>query len=319
MKKLSIIAILAAAIFASCSNEENNTIPVDKNELQIELTDMSNTRSGAKTSFVTNDQIGLFITGTGYTPGVVNYKTSDAGINWAPAGGVGSGIKLTGNTANVYAFYPTASTLSTPLSATSTFPMSIPATDDFAATAATDYLWGTGTQVTNLSAAACKSTLTFKHALSKVSFIINKSVDYPATTPPGQITQIKLSSAATNIVTNGTVVVSTGAFTTGTKSSSVTLTPGATTYINAYNATPSTTIVAYMLAAPVNYTGGDLVLTLTIDGKAMAVTGFPTAPDWSAYKDYQYTITVSPTELVVSSVTITAWAVDTTANGMTAN
>lgn len=315
MKKVCLIAAFASILLAGCSNDESPSgakTETAKNELGI-VVDAIGTRA-IKSGFIAADEVSVFVTGTGYTPALVNYKYS--GTAWAPSGGAGTGIKLVGNAASVYAFYPKTLTLSA-LSAAGTFPVTLLAADDFSATATPDYLWGTGTTVSNLTPGTTNtSTLTLKHALAKISFVINADANYPITGGSGALTKIELLSAGTKLVTAGTVAVGTGAF-AATASIGAAFTYTGTKTINA---AAGTTITASALEAPIKYTATDFVLKLTIDGKAMVVTGFPAAPDWSdASKNYVYTITVSPTELVLAStVVINDWTA-TAIPGLTAN
>lgn len=309
MKKQMILMAMATsiALFAGCSKDEVTPSTGSSNQLAVSMASIT-TKAGTsvKTVWAANNEIGVFVTGTGYTPAVTNYKTSD-GTAWtfstAP-------VYLIGNPASVYAVYPANTQLSgTTPDATSTFTASVPATDDFAASGATDYMWGIGTKTVSNATGDNATVITMKHAFSKVSFIINKDVNYPTTAGTGNITGITLSSAGNKIVTGGSVIVGTGVFTPATyNTGDLQYTPSAATYINAYNATtPSAVVTATLLACPVAYASADLALSLTIDGKTMPVTNFPTSPDWHGYCDYQYTITVSPTSLAVTSVTITAW------------
>lgn len=306
MKKQMILMAMATSmtLLAGCSKDEVTPSTGSSNQLAVSMASITTKAgTGVKAAWATNDEIGVFVTGTGYTPAVTYYKTSN-GTAWAFST---APVYLIGNSASVYAVYPKATTLSgTTPDATSTFTASVPTADNFAASAATDYMWGTGTAVSNNTTNA--STITMKHALSKVSFIINKDVNYPTTAGTGNITNITLKSATNKIVTGGNVIVGTGTFTATTyNTGDLQYTPSATTYANVYNATPSTTVTATMLVCPVAYASADLALSLTIDGKTMPVTNFPISPDWHGYCDYQYTITVSPASLVVTSVNITAW------------
>jgi hypothetical protein len=328
-QQLLLCAVASVAFLSSCSNDDVHA-PASKGSATLavnvaNLSTKADAATGMKSSFATSDSIGVFVVGTGYTSVVTSYATANGGAAWAYGAynttdygatwGKSTGIQLTGNDADVYAVYPARVKLSdNNPTAASTFNVSVPTSDDFAESGATDYLWGKGgAKVNSNSVDNSKTTITMKHALSKVSFIINKSATYPAAASAGKITKIALSSAAGKIVTGGTTIVGTGAFAPTTyNTGDLTYTSASDTYINAYNATtPPTNVTASFLAAPVAYLGSDLALSITIDGKTMTVTNFPVAPDWSGYKDYQYTITVNPTSLVVSSVIISPWTVTT--------
>jgi hypothetical protein len=308
-RKMLAITALASILLASCSNDEKQ-IATTGNQLGIVVKSLGT--KAVKSAWQVNDELGVFVTGTGYTPAVTDYKYD--GTLWASST-ADAGIKLTSNSASVYAFYPKTLALSS-LEESGTYAVAIPAADDFAATATPDYLWGTGTSVTNLTPGATNvSTLTMHHSLAKISFVINSDGSYPVTGGLGNLTQIKLTSTGGKLATGGTVAVGTGAF-SATSAAGTAFTYGGNATINAVS---GTTVTAYALVAPVNYTGGDLALTLTIDGKEMQVASFPIAPDWSdAGKNYVYNITVSPTQLkVANSVIITDWTA-TSVTGLTA-
>jgi hypothetical protein len=317
MKKVSLIAAIASILLASCSKDSSVDVVTDSQLMKVQVAGLK-TKSPVS-SFLTNDEIGVFINGTGYTPSVAGYKTANGGASWAPSA---SSVMLTGNTASVYAFYPSSLVL-TPsgagMDANSTFPVAVPASDDFAASAASDYLWGTGTSVSNADNSNT-SVITLRHALAKISFVINKDANYPVSA--GNITNITLSSAGSTLVNSGTTAVGTGAFTATGYTDKFEYVPATATNINELG---GSTVTAYALVAPCNYTSGDLKLSVIIDGKAMPVTGF-VSPDWSqvdaansnSYREYRYVITVSPTGLIVSTVNIITWVADTSAGGLIA-
>jgi hypothetical protein len=173
-------------------------------------------------------------------------------------------------------------------------------------------MWATPVSATNLTPNTSNVvTLTFNHALSRISFIINKDANYPTATGSGNITSIKLTNGGTPFTTAGTFRVSDGNFTATTSSAtSIEFTPVATplTYINEYNATPSTIEIACGLVAPTTTALSVIGLQMTIDGKTMTATGFPGTPVWLSGNSYSYTVTVGPTALTVSpTVTVKAW------------
>jgi len=295
-----MLSVVASTLLMGCSSDDTDPkIQAQNRQLNIVVHDIA-TKS-VKSTFVADDEIAVFVNGTGYTPVVTSYKYN--GTNWSPSLGTDKGIMLTGNTANVYACYPADVTLNE-LTPNGTFDITTPETNDFAATSTSERLWATGTIASNLVPGTSNvSTLTFNHSLAKVSFILVSDGNYPVTNGSGVVTKIALSSSSSKIVKDGTVKISDGTFTpSATLVPSLTYTSGSTTVINAKG---SSNIKAYCLVAPVNYTTGDLVLKITIDNKEMTVSNFPATPNWSAAgNDYQYTITVSPTELSVSNTTV---------------
>jgi hypothetical protein len=316
-KNLLLFATTALVVLGSCSQNDTTASGGAGSELKVKTTGIT-ARAGEKTAWAANDEIGIFVTGTGYTPVVTNYKTTDGTI-WAFST---APISLTGNPASVYAVYPAATALSvttpaTALDATSTFTTSAPATDDFAASGATDYMWGTGTAVSNATGNNT-STVTMHHALAKLSFIVVKSANYPTGTTAGKINAITLTSAGSEIVTSGTVKISDGTFTAGTPTvASLAYSLSTAININEVGATAKT---AYMLVCPnTAFTTGDLTFSVTVDGKTMPISGLTAVPSWAGGNNYTYTITISPAGLaVVSPVTITPWT-EGTGGSLTAN
>jgi len=313
MKKQFIMAAFACILLASCSSEDSPSgaqTATTKDELNIVMGGID-TRS-VKSAWTADDEVNVFVTGIGYAPTVATYKYS--GAAWAPST-TGTGVKLTGNPASVYAFYPKTLSLSS-VASTGTFSVTIPVSDDFTATATPDYLWGTGTPASNLTPGTTNSsTLTMKHSLAKISFIINSDGTYPIVTD--DVTKIVLSSIGGKLVTAGNTTVGSGSF-TATASAGTDFTYSGKATINNVS---GNTITAYALVAPMKYTtASDISLKITIDGKDMTVSGFPVTPDWSdAGKNYVYTITVTPTDLVVAStVAITDWTASSV-TGLTAN
>ena len=292
--------------FSACSQSDTPN-SVSSNVMKVKTAGIS-TRANEKTSWVAGDEIGIFVTGTGYTPAVTDYKTSD-GSTWSA---VSAPIYLSGQNASVYAAYPfaTAQTIST-LTSGGTFAVSAPVSDDFQADGATDYMWGTGTSVNN-AASGNTTTITMNHVMAKLTFVIVKDANYPAGTSIGKISNITIGTGANkDIVTSGTTQVGNGLFsaTTSDNVSSLSYVPSDGTA--SINEAGVSAVTAYMLVCPnTSFTSGEVSFSLTIDGKTMIVSGLPTASpiSWVGGNNYTYTITVSPAGLAIATpVIITPW------------
>jgi hypothetical protein len=321
MKKILMMTTLASMMLASCSKDDFTANSQDgKSPLSVVVGGINTKAIKTGTQFVTNDIIGVFIAGTGYTSAVSKYTYN--GTTWSAE--TGKDIWLTGNAATVYGFYPATLISNTPApTASTTFNVSVPVTDDFTATGSSDNLWAKpSVTASNSDDASTKATLVFHHSLAKISFIFVADASYPLATGTGKLTEIKLSSAGSKIVMGGTVKVD-GTFTANAASgASVTYSLAAGSTINASNITVANRVVnTYAMVAPVDYTTtGDFTLKATIDGKAMTVSGFPAIPNWSdAGKNYVYTITVSPAQLKINTVTISDWAVSPDGTTITAS
>jgi len=316
MKKVYLFAVMASLVLAGCSNNDEVKNP---NELSVVAgIGSSSTRAlVTNASFPSGSAIAVFVTGTGYTPALTTYTLS--GTTWTPV----APIYLTGNQASVYGYYP-ATAACTPLSSTGTVtatlfgaPTAGTSTEaSFTGAGQTDYMWATPKTADNNGNNTV--TMTYNHALTRIAFVIIKDANYPTAAGSGAITSIKMTAATAILPTAGTFKVSDGTFvaTTGSNASTLQFTPTATTYINASGATTET---ACGLVAPTTTALTGIGLTMTIDGKTMTATGFPAAPAWLSGNSYTYTVTVSPTALIVSStVTVAAWTAGTPVTGITA-
>jgi hypothetical protein len=317
MKKMYLFAAITSLVLAGCSSKDDVKNP---NELYVSVSGIAKTSTRAlvaDASFTSGSAIAVFVAGTGYTPVLTTYTLS--GTTW----GASSPIYLSGDTANVYGFYPSTATCSSLSSAglvtANLFaaPTSGTSTEaSFTGAGQTDYMWATPKIANNNGNNTV--TMTYKHALTRIAFVIKKDANYPTATGSGTITSIKITAGSAILPTAGTFKVSDGTFaaTTSSNASTLQLTPAATTYINASGVTTET---AYCLVAPTTTALSGIGLTMTIDGKTMSATGFPAAPSWSGGSSYTYTVTVSPTALTVSStVTVAAWTVGTGVSTITA-
>lgn len=313
-----MLAALASIMLAGCSNDDSvSDSKVNKDQLSVVVGGIGTKAIKTSPNFLPNDEIGVFIYGVGYAPTIkkYTYKISSA---WEPSAG---DISLTGNNATAYAFYP-SNILTVAENGDTTFPVSIPPTDDLVATGAIDYLWAKSLNDVNNNSTN-QAVFNFHHSLAKISFVFVSDGQYPVTNGSGKLKDITLNSAGHKLAISGTVKVGDGTFTPLTYGDKVVYTApsGSESVINASEVAANDRVAnAYAMVAPINYTAGDFTLTATIDGKVMTVSGFDSKPNWSdASKNYEYTITVSPAALAVSSSTvILGWGTAPVAGTITA-
>ncbi|MBP1593193.1 MAG: putative exported lipoprotein [Bacteroidetes bacterium] len=316
MKKVLILAAVMFVLLAGCTKDDTSTIiSSDRSELV-----MSAGFSGTSTiptmvdDFVSGHTVGVFVTGTGYTPKVAQY-TFD-GTLWNSPVSNDDKIYLSGNVATVYGFYPGSASVNGSLSNTGTNAIDVlinPEETSFTCAGQTDYMYATAAYNGSgypLATAWNESdkkdaVLYFHHAMSVLCFVINKPAIYIAS---GKLTQIKLTGTGGKVFNagSGTMDVSTGTISMASQSPALTFTGSAD--INEYNAVPSTKVVAKGLVVPDNSTSG-ITLSMIIDGKQLSGTLPSAAPadKWEAGKQYTYTVQFTASGIQVSSVSILNW------------
>ena len=164
-----------------------------------------------------------------------------------------------------------------------------------------------------------KVTLTMKHALAMVSFRVYADHTYKNT---GAFTKLVLAnkSGGTTILNNGaspTMKIKDGTITVGSSPTAVTYTRDIANYTlskatadtdqaraTAKNNARKTSI----LVLPESTVDKSTVeATLTIDNQEYKVALPSSGSAWEAGKNYLYTVKLSGSELVISSVTVTQW------------
>jgi len=320
MKNKIIFAALTSVLIASCSsNNENSVVDRSAHELGVTvapLTGVLSTRS-IKSSFVKDDQVAVFVNGTGYIPSVSKYILAANLTTWTPD----AKIYLSNEIATVYGFYPASATATLKTDGTSTISVSVPVSDAFGSTSQDDYMYATSVSsdggATYPLAKASNNTpengsggrnvnLVFHHALSKLSFVVNRASTYTGT---GTLSEIKLeSTSATDPfnVGSGTMNVGDGTFSfvSDTPTSPFLDFTGSATINPSSTATDHTT---ELIVAPKKSTQ-NITLSLKIDGKMMTTTLPATlVSGWTLGKNYVYTVIVNGTELIIQSIKIQDW------------
>lgn len=164
-----------------------------------------------------------------------------------------------------------------------------------------------------------KVTLAMKHALAMVSFRVYADHTYKNT---GAFTKLVLAnkSGGTTILNNGaspTMKIKDGTITVGSSPTAVTYTRDIANYMlskaTSSDASAATTAKnnarkASILVLPENTADKSTVeATLTIDNQDYKVALPGSNSKWEAGKNYLYTVKLSGSELVISSVTVTQW------------
>lgn len=316
MKKLFVFTALASALMAGCSNEEASVATSATNELGVSAISISGAAGTRALTdvFANTNQIGIFINGLNYTPLVAKY-TVDGSSAWSSPADLAKKIYLSNDVATVYGFYPADATATLDNVGASTIAITVPATEaSFNAANQADYMYATApsadagltyplaTATNATSENKQKVSLIFHHALSKVSFVIKRHSTY---TGVGALTEVKLTStdvAKPFSIGAGTMKVADGAITLASTSTDLTFTGTKTINEAASNAYTVEELVAPKASAEA------ITLYLIIDGKEMS-TVLPTTlvTSWIKEKNYVYTVTVSGTELIVTSVSILNW------------
>lgn len=164
-----------------------------------------------------------------------------------------------------------------------------------------------------------KVTLTMKHALAMVSFRVYADHTYKNT---GAFTKLVLAnkSGGTTILNNGAspaMKIKDGTITLGSSPAAVTYTRDIANYMlskatadtdQARATAKNNARKASILVLPENTADKSTVeATLTIDNQDYKVALPGSNSAWEAGKNYLYTVKLSGSELVISSVTVTQW------------
>lgn len=316
MKKLFFMAALTACVFtfSSCNNDElpDSQPKVDGTELKIQTQvtsiDAVSTRATPLSAFLPNANIGLFVTsgslGNNYDSYVfnANVRSIFSGSSWAQT----PVVRLTGENATVYAYYP--------YNSSNTDGKSVKVDN----AAQQDFMYGTHTAG---QAAINKNNptvnLTMKHALAMVQFNICKA-NYPW---PGKLTRIEIANETDKSIlySEGTMDISTGVITnTAGKNNAASLGAFSDSF-------PLMTITEKLLSdeaaflklfvLPLNSTGaeGDVVFKFTIDER-IYTWKVPANTVWKSGTKNTYTVTVTGSALNIGNVNITDWTGGVTGN-----
>lgn len=316
MRKLFKLVVLAVIFLPGCSKDGDVALSrSEDNELGVSacFPNLTVTRS-ITDAFVSGHSVGVFVSGTGYSRKVA-YYTFDGSV-WNHSQDLNERIYLTNEIATVYGFYP-GSAILLPLGgdATNQIEINIPSAEaSFDASGQNDYMYASGAYdagtnsyplPTAYNAVGYRSaSLFFHHALSQLSFIVNKAKNYSG---QGVLTQVSLQGINGRLFNagQGSMNVVNGAISIPGQTSSLTFTGSAG--INQYEDNPSAVVTAKALVQPIASTS-DISICFTIDGTVMKATLPKTLVNkWEAGKHYTYRVVVSGTEMSVNDVSIKDW------------
>lgn len=301
MKKLTILfTALSVAMLSSCKDKdslENGLLPEENQSSELSLSvniDNQNgfTRSVVNSSlFPTGSEIGISVQNSLNASLATNLQCSTVdGTIWV----LSSPVSLTEEDGNVdvYAYYPYSESVND----LTAIPVAVAAVQSgtSASDNQTDYMIGSATASKNAS----QANLTMHHALTEISFMFNNvSYSYLANTREGKITSVVLSNG--NTVTpvlksgSGLLNAKTGVLTTSqTTTSNLSLQADLCLFDESHQPL-SEVNSANLLSYPINAVGsGDVVVSITIDGKAYS-TSLPAVQNgFKAGSRYIYPINI---------------------------
>lgn len=308
MKKIVLLAV-ASLLLVSCSNEDTISSLLHNRELNVfaSIKSAQKTRSLMNT-FAADDQIGIFVTGTSYTPKAAVYTLASGA--WTPPSASNSKIQLGVDDAVVYGFYPATLQPTTYFSNQENNQVNINIPTSFTGLRGegqTDFMYSNHPKVTSN---APSTELVFSHALCKLSFVVNAGWGYvdSKSIVGFKITKeasFKCGDGAMN-VNDGTILWDSNA--SSTKTFAFTGTATMSDYNSADPSSQPTTTVLECLMAP-NADNSDVSITLTINGadKSVKLPQLNGADKWLAGNNYKYTITVYGSSLVINPAQIVDW------------
>lgn len=305
----------------------------DSSELSVAVNigELKATRTFTDT-FGDKSKIGILITDAAanttkvYTPKSGVYTYNSTTTFWEAPALPGDKLILNNSSATVYGFYPSDATVVVPLAndATNKLEVNLPANIDFGGTNTLDYMYATVNPATltapfpqNVVSNKLnenKADMYFHHALTKVSFIVNRAESYRL---PGHLTEIKFINPADIFRTGDSqMLLADGTFSGGVMSKEIKLSGRVIT--NPYEpVNPQSTYSLFKgLITPV----ADLTNTtfaLTVDYQILTGT-LAAGSSWLPGYSYEYTITIKDNSVNVAKVEIIPWEpdvkIDTEAN-----
>lgn len=315
-----IIYIIGMCFLAGCSNESDSQEKQEhekSNLLTINAGPAMHINLARATietdTFPENTVVGVFVTGKKYERKVAYYTLKKPKWEYPDV----SRIYLNEDTATVFAFYPSNSTLLT-LGQDSLHKIQIRVAKSdtiFTDKNQTDYMFATGAydehtktypqpKVSYRAGEINIANLFFHHAFSQICFVINKSEGYKGT---GKLTKLELKTTKTNPfrIGKGTMNVNGGAISLPDTCTSLTF--SGDTIINAYADPASTKRLVSRLLPPMEVLSG-ITLHLTIDGTYMFVA-LPTnvIPKWEQGKKYVYTLCLENSGFVFEDLILEDW------------
>lgn len=307
---------MIAALFVSCSNEEKSLVlPTGSTSLGV-TTQISNmkTRTGEGIfigeQFPEQAQIKVLATSQGYKVQSSTYKFASGA--WSTS----SQILLINTFANVSGYYPVDTELVSALTNDDNNSIKVYDTPSSSTTLTgedfTDYMYALPSYAdgqTGVNNLYSEVKLNFKHALAKLTFILNKDPEYIWF---GKLTKMSINDLSVGFRSSPQeLLLKDGSYRETTNTQTVKeYTPSKVLYVN--NDALSQNATAVMLVYPRAKNESDInktKLIFMIDGKQMELTLNPVGPssNWEAGNNYVFKIMVKPTGLELSSVSINQW------------
>ena len=293
MKKVILMAALAAGVFSSCNNNELEGVQSNEaNKVSINaVIEGSESRAGftSKNAWQNNDKLGLYMyksTGWGEAYPKFTSQNNEATKNsggWSLA----ADMFLTSEKAHVYAYYPYSS-------------KTLDGTKVAVQAGSTDYMWGKSNEI---SVANPVATIAMKHALAQFVLRLKVSPDY---TNPGVMSAASVKATQNKFATEGTMNLN--------DNGKITFTPAKTELSwqpNTAIPTVGPTPVDYAAAVfPISFNRDEATINITIDNVPYKYN-IP-AIKWEAGKRYIYSVSLSSNGAQIggedgSKVTIEPW------------
>src|SRR5574344_195495 len=250
--------LILISMLTACSTTEENIMSADSNGHLSINAKISTTRSVITSKyFKTNDSIGVCMynnDGTNYSTDGNNILSIYNGSKWQFPKGT---INLSLSHADVYAYYPYASTISS---------YTIPITCD----GNTDILYGKSSS--SLYALDTFADITFNHALARLTFMITSTYN---------INSVTLSN-----INSGTAIANSGEM--DIRNGSINHGENVNSFITTYSATASNTFDLLTIPTIVN---NNILLTVKVNGAAFKAQ-IPNI-SWKQGSQYTYPVTIS--------------------------
>lgn len=293
MKIIFTLLFPASLLLAGCTAErmpgmDPATPPVIPSvPLTVESATMNAEVSTRVSTPLNSGSIGIFLSGTGYTP-INNRQYNYVDPAWIPNGGVDNTIFLAGAPAAVCAYHPWQSSLNNSTA--------IPLNSQILTNTIQDISFAMNRNMDGTSVGR-STTFNMTRAYAKVTFVFERS-NYPGTCQVQKVELQNLRSSTTLNICNGTYAHSTGV-------------AGITVLQTKYVTVPTTGTIAWgsdFLLVPCMPAGSGMTIVITVDGKTMTTT-IPTTnykPVKGQYKTIK--IKVQGTAINATSVTTENWA-----------
>lgn len=273
MKKVILMAALAAGVFSSCNNNELEGVQSNEaNKVSINaVIEGSESRAGfeSKAQWINNsDKLGLFLyKSTGWGEAYPKFTSQNTEATKTASGwNLAADMFLTAEKGHVYAYYPYAST-------------TVDGTKVAVKAANTDVMWGKSNEI---SVANPVAKITMKHALSQFVLRLKVSPDYQN---PGVMSAANLTAKGNKFATDGTMNLN--------DNGKITFTPSKTTLSWQPNISIPTGGQPNDYAAavfPIEFIRDEATINVTIDG--VPYKYILPAIKWEAGKRYIYAISL---------------------------